>query len=53
MNQSGESDWSDPLTVTIPRDKAINRPLLLQFLQSHLIMFPLLQKLIQQLGFGL
>ena len=39
-------------TVTMPRDKMVNRPLL-QFLQSHPNLFPILQKLIQQLGFGL
>jgi len=41
----GESDWSDPLTITIPRDKAINIPIL-QFLRSHPNLFPLLQKLL-------
>ena len=39
-------------TVTIPRDKAINNPFL-NWLQSHPNMFPFLQKLLQQLGFGL
>jgi hypothetical protein len=38
-------------TVTIPRDKAINNPFL-NWLHSHPNLFPLLQKLIQQLGFG-
>jgi hypothetical protein len=37
------------LTVTIPRDKAISSPFL-NFLQSHPNMFPLLQKLMQNLG---
>ena len=40
-----EGDWSDPLVVTIPRDKAINRPIL-NWLQSHPNLFPLLQKII-------
>jgi hypothetical protein len=44
-----ESDWSE-FPITIPRNKAINNPFL-NFLQSHPRLFPLLQKLIQQLGF--
>ncbi len=43
-----ESEWSE-FTVTMPRDKAINKPFL-NWLQSHPNLFPLLQKLIQQLG---
>ena len=43
-----ESGWGT-FTVTIPRDKAINKPLL-QFLQCHPYLFPLLQKLLQNLG---
>jgi hypothetical protein len=39
-----ESDWST-FEITIPRNKAINRPIL-NFLQSHPSMFPLLQKLL-------
>ena len=35
--------------ISIPRNKAINRPIL-NFLQSHPNLFPLLQKLIQGLG---
>jgi CubicO group peptidase (beta-lactamase class C family) len=46
-----ESDWGT-FQVTIPRNKAINNPFL-NWLQSHPFLFPLLQKLIQQLGFGL
>jgi hypothetical protein len=45
-----ESAWSDPLSVTIPRDKKFNNPQL-HFVQSHPNLFPLLQKLLQ--GFGL
>ncbi len=41
-----KSDWGT-LTVTIPRTKAINRPIL-NWLQNHPNIFPLLQKLIQQ-----
>ena len=47
-----ESLWSDPLSVIIPRDKAIFNPFL-NWLKCHPFLFPLLQKLIQQLGFGL
>ncbi|GAG79513.1 unnamed protein product, partial [marine sediment metagenome] len=43
-----ESGWGT-LTVTMPRNKAINTPFL-NFLQSHPNMFPLLQLLIQRLG---
>jgi hypothetical protein len=43
-----ESEWGT-FTVTIPRDKVVNRPIL-QFLQYHPNMFQLLQKLIQNLG---
>ena len=41
-----ESVWSDPFPITMPRDKAINNP----FLSMLLERFPLLQKLLQQLG---
>ena len=44
-----ESDWSN-FTVIMPRNKKINNPFL-NFLQSHPFLFPLLQKLIQKLGF--
>ena len=43
-----ESDWSE-LTVTIPRNKIVNKPIL-NWLQYHPNWFPLLQKLLQQLG---
>jgi len=45
-----ESEWSE-FTVTIPRDKLLNEPLL-KFLQSHPNLFPLLQEIIP-LGIGL
>jgi len=38
-----------PIYLKTPRSKAITNPLL-QFLQSHPSLFPLLQKLIQNLG---
>ena len=40
-----ESSWSDPLPVTMPRNKAINRPIL-NFLQYYPNLFPLIQKLL-------
>ena len=43
------SDWSNPLIVTMPRTKAINNPIL-DFLQSHPNLFPILQFILQQLG---
>jgi hypothetical protein len=39
-------------TITMPRDKVINNPVL-QFLQLHPNLFPLLQIILQKLGFGL
>jgi len=42
-----ESNWSDSLSVTMPRNKAINIPLI-DLLKSHLNLFPLLQKLLQK-----
>jgi len=41
-----ESLWGT-LTVTIPRDKVLNRPIL-QFLQNHPNVFPFIQKLLLQ-----
>ena len=43
-----EGNWGN-LTITIPRDKATNNPFL-NFLQSHPDLFPLLQKLLLNLG---
>ena len=37
-----ESDWSDPLSISMPKNKAINTP----FLQYHQHMFPLLRQLL-------
>lgn len=38
------SDWSDPFTISTPKNKIINiNPLFLQFLENHLYMFPLLR----------
>ena len=52
QDTKGEIGPETKKTVTIPRDKAINKPIL-QFLQCHPSLFPLLQKLMQQLSFGL
>jgi len=46
-NHNAESGWTE-FPITIPRNKAINRPILI-ILQSHPKLFPLLQKLIYQL----
>jgi hypothetical protein len=43
---SGESDWSDSLIVTMPRNRAIQNTMFLQFLEQ----FPILQQLLQRLG---
>jgi hypothetical protein len=49
---NGLTSLTSIFEVTIPRDKAINNPIL-NWLQSHPNLVPLLQGLIQQLGFGL
>jgi hypothetical protein len=46
--QGAESDWAE-FVVTMPKDKSTNNMLLLRILER----FPLLQRLIQQLSFGL
>ena len=38
-----ESEWSDPLEISMPRNKVIN-PLILQFLEHHPNMFPMLRQ---------
>jgi len=47
--KGAESEWSDPFPITMPRNKAINNPFF-NWLQSHPYLFPLLQKLLQNLG---
>ena len=44
-----ESVWSDPLIVTMPRNKIINRPIF-EFLQNQIGSFPILKVLLQNLG---
>ena len=51
-DSTGNSGPSSTFQVTMPRDKSINRPIL-NWLQCHPILFPLLQKLLQQHWFGL
>jgi len=51
-DEFGLAGPSATYTVTIPRDKAINR-LFLNWLHSHPNLLPILQKLIQQHWFGL
>ena len=43
-----ESDWTT-LTVTLPRNKAINTPFQ-SFLQKHPNLFPIIRLLLQRLG---
>jgi len=46
----GESEWSDPLSVSMPKCKSVNTmPLFLRFLQQHPNLFPILQQLLQLL----
>jgi hypothetical protein len=44
-----ESEWSDPIIITLTKNKAINSPFL-NWLQSHPNMFPILQQFLQHLG---
>ena len=41
-----ESVWSDPLSITMPRNKLIHNPIL-KFLQNHPYLFPILQLILQ------
>jgi hypothetical protein len=41
-----ESEWSDPLEVTMPKTKSVNTPFL-QFLENHPKLFPLLRLLLK------
>ncbi len=46
-----ESDWSDPLPVSMPKNKMISiNPLIIQFLENHPHLFPLLRQLLLFLG---
>ena len=41
-----ESEWSDPLSVTMPKNKELAIPPLLRFLERHPGMFPMLRQLL-------
>jgi hypothetical protein len=41
-----QSEWSDPLSVSMPRNRAINRPFL-KFLQNIIERFPLFARLLK------
>jgi len=40
-----ESEWSDPLSISMPKNKTINTPFL-QFLENHPYLFPLLRQIL-------
>jgi len=42
-----ESEWSDPLLVTIPRERAVNNGFFISFLKNHPHLFPILQYFIR------
>jgi len=42
-----ESVWSDPLSVSMPKNKAANTRLFLQFLQNHPLIYQLLQRFLK------
>jgi hypothetical protein len=48
-HKHAESEWSDPLVVTMPRNKVINTPFL-NFLENHPNLLKLMQLLLQRLG---
>jgi hypothetical protein len=41
-----ESEWSDPLPISMPKNKVINTPFL-RFLENHPHMFPLLRQFLR------
>jgi len=41
-----QSDWSEPLSVSMPRNKPLNKPPFLQFLENHPMLYQLLQRLL-------
>ena len=45
----GESEWSDPLVVSMPKNRMIY-PSLFRFLDNHLHLFPILQRLLLRFG---
>jgi len=45
----GHSPWPDPLSFSMPRNRAINGPFF-NFFENHLELFPILRLLFQRLG---
>jgi len=45
-----ESEWSDPLIVSMPRNKAVINGFLLSFLEIYLNIFPIIQCFLHRLG---
>jgi hypothetical protein len=42
-----ESDWSEPAVISMPKNKRINiNPLIIQFLENHPHLFPILRKIL-------
>lgn len=49
--KGGESYWSDPVIVSMPKNRILNfHPLLLQFLENHPHLFPILRQILLYLG---
>jgi hypothetical protein len=48
--RDNESEWSDLIIVTMPRNRVITSSLFLHFFQDHPNLFPLFQRLLQRLG---
>lgn len=47
-SNDAESEWSDPLSVSMPKNKAVNTmPLFLRFLQQHQMLYQLFQRFLQ------
>lgn len=42
-----ESDWSEPLSVSMPKNKINTMPLFLQFLQQHPILYQFFQRFLR------
>jgi hypothetical protein len=50
---NGKSNWSDPLTVSMSREKVINKPFynfIIEFFQNQLKIFPILIQILDWLG---
>ena len=46
-----ESEWSDPLVVSMPKNKIINiNPIIIQFLENYPHLFPILRQILLFLG---